>query len=97
MDKPSEELKAFAKTALLQPGKSETITFTLTPSDLASYNSAAAEWVAEPGSYTVKIGTSSLNIKSTASFNLPKELVVEKDHKALPPQTGINELKPSGR
>jgi len=94
MDKPSEELKAFAKTTLLQAGKSETITFTLTPSDLASYNSNAAEWVAEPGSYTVKIGTSSLNIQGTASFNLPKELVVEKDQKALSPQAGINELKP---
>ena len=94
MDKPSEELKAFAKTALLQPGKSEMITFTLTPSDLASYNTDASSWVAEAGSYTIKIGASSLNIKGTASFNLPKELVVEKDHKALSPQTGINELKP---
>jgi beta-glucosidase len=94
MDKPSEELKAFAKTGLLQPGKSQTITFTLTPSDLASYNTDASLWLAEAGNYTVKIGASSLNIKGTASFNLPKELVVEKDHKALSPQAGINELKP---
>jgi beta-glucosidase len=93
MDKPAEELKAFAKTGLLQPGKSQTITFTLTPRDLASYNSAAAEWVAEAGNYIVKIGASSLNIKGTAAFNLPKELVVEKDHKALATQGSIDELK----
>jgi beta-glucosidase len=93
LDKPSEELKAFAKTGLLQPGKSETITFTLTPQDLASFDTNSSSWIAEAGKYTVKIGASSLNIKSNASFSLPKELVVEKDHKALAPQSDIKELK----
>ncbi|MEP6465319.1 MAG: hypothetical protein ABJB05_03395 [Parafilimonas sp.] len=36
---------------------------------------------------------SSLDIKSSVSFNLSKELVVEKDHKALTPQVSIDELK----
>ena len=83
MDKPSEELKGFAKTALLQPGKSQTITFTLNAEDLASFDTNSSSWIAEAGKYTVKIGASSLDIKSSASFDLPKELVVEKDHKAL--------------
>ncbi len=93
LDKPSEELKGFAKTGLLQPGKSLTITFTLTPEDLASFDTNSSSWVAEGGKYTVKIGASSLDIKSSASFNLSKELIVEKDHMALPPQVTINELK----
>ena len=93
MDKPSEELKGFAKTGLLQPGKSLTITFTLTPEDLASFDTNSSSWVAEAGKYTVKIGASSLDIKSSASFHLSKELIVEKDHIALPPQVTINELK----
>src|SRR5436190_13923821 len=92
LDKPSEELKGFAKTGLLQPGKSETITFTLRPSDLASFDTNSSSWIADAGNYTVKIGASSSNIKSTASFNLEKDLVVEKDHKALAPQANINEL-----
>lgn len=93
LDKPSEELKGFAKTSLLQPGKSETITFALGPSELASFDTNSSSWVADAGNYTVKIGASSLNIKSTASFNVTKDIVVEKDHKALSPQVNINELK----
>ncbi len=93
LDKPSEELKAFGKTKLLQPGQSETLSFTLTTADLASFNTASTSWIADAGKYTVKIGASSLNIKQTASFELPKAITVEKDHKVLAPQVEINELK----
>src|SRR5436190_13426989 len=80
LDKPSEELKGFAKTKLLQPGESQTISFTLNAHDLASFDSNTSSWVAEAGQYTVKIGSSSLNIKLTAAFGLAKDVVVEKDH-----------------
>jgi len=93
LDKPSEELKGFGKTGLLQSGKSETLIFTLNPSDLSSFDTNSSLWVAEEGKYTVKIGASSLDIKQTASFNLSKELMVEKDHKVLVPQVDINEIK----
>lgn len=93
MDKPSEELKGFIKTGLLEPGKSQTITFTLNSRDLASYNTAGSSWVADAGQYKIKIGASSLNIKSTGIFSLPKDILVEKANKALTPQVKINELK----
>jgi beta-glucosidase len=94
LDKPSEELKGFAKTKLLRPGESETITFSITAADLASFDTKSESWIAEAGTYTVKIGASSKNIKQTVSFNLGKEIVVEKDHRVLVPQTSINEIKP---
>lgn len=93
LDKPEEELKGFAKTVLLQPGKTQTITFTLQTADLASFETNTSSWIAEAGKYVVKVGASSTDIKSSASFVLPKELVTEKDHKALAPQVEINELK----
>jgi beta-glucosidase len=93
LDKPSEELRAFAKTALLQPGKSQTIIFNLKPEDLASFDTNASAWIADAGTYTVKIGASSRNIKGVASFSLPKEIVVEKVYKALSPQVTITELR----
>ena len=93
MDKPAEELKAFAKTGLLQPSQSQTITFTLYPFDLASFDTKTTSWLAEKGSYTVKVGASSLDIKQTASFNLANDIVVEKDHNVLQPQVSIDEMK----
>jgi beta-glucosidase len=93
LDKPVEELKAFAKTNLLQPGQSQVLTFTLTQADLASYDSNTSSWVAEPGTYRVKLGGSSIDIRKTADFQVSKEIVVEKDSKLLTPEVSINELK----
>ena len=97
LDKPSLELKGFAKTDLLQPGKSQTISFTINTADLASYETDISSWAAEAGKYTVNIGASSSDIKQSASFNLSKEIVAEKDQHAMAPQVNINELKPSSK
>ena len=91
--KPAEELKGFAKTGLLQPGQSEKLTFMISTTDLASFNTDATAWIADAGAYTVKIGSSSANIRQTAGFRLPGEVVVEKCNKVLVPQVMINELK----
>lgn len=91
--KPAEELKAFAKTELLQPGKSQTIQFVITGDDLASFDTKNTSWIAEAGQYTVKAGASSEDIKKTASFQLSKDIVTEKCNKVLVPQVEINELK----
>ncbi|MBS1654436.1 MAG: glycoside hydrolase family 3 C-terminal domain-containing protein [Bacteroidetes bacterium] len=93
MDKPEKELKAFAKTKLLKPGEKQTISFTITPDDLASFDTEHTAWVTEAGTYEVIIGASSRNIKAKASFNVAKEIVTEKDHKILVPQVTIDELK----
>ena len=92
-DKPSSELKAFAKTNLLQPGESQTITLTINPKDLASFVTAKNAWIAEAGAYKVSIGTSSLNIKQKASFSVAKELVVEKTNVAFAADVKFSDLK----
>src|SRR5436190_11749500 len=87
LDKPSEELKAFAKTKLLQPGESQTVSFDIAAADLSSFDTKRESWVAEAGTYSIKVGASSKNIKQTTTFDLAKELVTEKDNKVLVPQT----------
>ena len=94
IDKPKSELKAYAKTKDLKPGESQTIILTLNPKDLASYITAKSAWVAEAGNYKVSLGASSLDIKQTADFSLPKELVVEKVQHVFPADKQFEDLKP---
>ncbi|MBV6881458.1 glycoside hydrolase family 3 N-terminal domain-containing protein [Epilithonimonas ginsengisoli] len=94
IDKPKSELKAYAKTKDLKPGESQTITLTLNPKNLASYITAKSAWVAEAGNYKVSVGASSLDIKQTADFSLPKELVVEKVQHVFPADKQFEDLKP---
>jgi len=92
LNKPAEELKGFAKTRLLKAGESETINLIINARDLASYDTKAASWIAEPGTYTIKIGASSENIKAKADFTVANEIVVEKLSNLLVPKVAINEL-----
>jgi beta-glucosidase len=92
LDKPAAELKAFAKTKLLQPGESEEISFSLHPAELASFDTKSSSWIADGGTYTVRIGTSQKTVLSS-TFKLAKDVVVEKVNKVLVPKEPINELK----
>lgn len=93
LDKPVLELKAFDKTKLLAPGQTQTISFTINAADLASFNTDQSAWIADAGEYTVKVGSSSEDIKQTAVFSVSKEIVTEKVNKVLAPKAGINEMK----
>ena len=94
LDKPVEELKGFAKTKLLQPGESQTLTFVLDSHSLASFDPSVSSWIADAGKYDVRVGASSKDISQTTSFTLAKTLTVKKESSSLLPKEKINELKP---
>lgn len=93
LQKPTEELKGFSKTVMLQPGQKQVVTFVITAADLASFNTASSAWVADAGKYEVKIGASSTDIKQTASFNLAADIITQQCNKVLAPQETISELQ----
>jgi beta-glucosidase len=95
LDKPSEELKGFAKTRLLQPGESQTLTFELDKRSLASFDPSVSAWIADAGTYSVRIGSSSKEIRQTGTFELTRDLTVKKVSRSLIPQVSIEEIKPS--
>jgi len=94
LDKPSLELKGFAKTKLLQPGESQTLAFIIDGRTLSSFDATSSSWIAEAGSYEVKIGASSRDIRRKSSFTLEKDLAVKTENVALMPKEKINEMKP---
>ena len=94
LDKRQGELRAFAKTGLLRPGQSQTLTFNLRAADLASFEPASSSWVAEAGTYAVRVGASSRDIKQTADFEVREEILVEKVNRVLTPRVAIRELRP---
>lgn len=70
MDKPTEELKGFVKTRLLKPGQAQTVSFTLDARALASFSEKTGRWVADKGTYTIKVGNASDHFAQKATFAL---------------------------
>lgn len=96
MDKPAQELKAFAKSRLLVPGESELLIFKIKGKDLSSFYSGQSAWITDAGKYEVRLGFSSHDIKKTGNFTLKKDVIVETTNKVLQPQIKIDELKAPG-
>ena len=72
LEKPARELKAFDKTDLLQPGASQTLTFRITPYELASFNIDANQWETASGSYTLYFSKNANDTETSASVNVRK-------------------------
>lgn len=90
LEKPAKELKAFAKTKLLKPGQSETLTMTIPMRDLASYDEAGSQWVADAGTYTFFVGDNVEDIKEKVTLQLGT--YTEKTNNALVMKEKLNLL-----
>ena len=90
-NKPSKELKAFAKTKALKAGESETVTMTVKAADLASFDEAASAWVVAEGEYQFLVGASSQDIKATLTANAKAQQTKVND--VMKPQVQMNLLR----
>lgn len=57
-DRPAKELKAFAKTSVLNPGESETLRFDIPLADLDVYDEEIHDWQPAKGIYKVLVNAS---------------------------------------
>ncbi len=73
LQKPTQELRAFAKTDLLQPGQSQVLQFEIDGKDLASFDSNRGHWIADRGSYSLRVGASSRDIRVQQAFEKEQE------------------------
>ncbi len=91
LEKPAQELKAFAKTRELKPGEQQVLTMQIPVRMLASFDEAGSQWLTDGGQYTFSIGASSRDIRCTATANIAK--YTEKVNNALAPKVKLNLLK----
>lgn len=64
LNKPIKELRDYAKTRLLQPGESETMTMNINTDDLASFNEKASAWKTDAGTYQFLICSSAQDVEA---------------------------------
>jgi beta-glucosidase len=70
LNKPEKELRNYAKTSLLQPGQTETVTMLVKVEDLASFNEKASAWKTDAGRYNFLICSSANDVEAKASANV---------------------------
>tara|TARA_B110000914_G_scaffold224971_1_gene244340 strand:- start:3495 stop:4757 length:1263 start_codon:yes stop_codon:yes gene_type:complete len=63
IDRPLQELKAFTKSIALKPNATEELKINIAVSDIRYWDEAKNDWALEKGRYTVKLGSSSRDIR----------------------------------
>jgi len=91
LNKPEKELRNYAKTRLLQPGQSETVTMTVKTEDLASFNENASAWKTDAGVYTFLVCSSANDVEATATAKV--KAWSKKVHNVMKPNVKLNLLK----
>lgn len=79
IEKASVNLIEFAKTGLLEPGASETISFEVAKEDMASYDSNGIKtenggYILEAGNYNVSIRANSHDVLDSAEFTVAEDI-----------------------
>ncbi len=70
LEQPSVELCGFAKTALLQPGESETVTVKITTDDIYSYDTANSRYIVDKGMYKFYSAASAGDMRGEATLEI---------------------------
>ena len=86
MDKPSRELRGFAKTQILQPGASEMVVIPIPYNNLASFNEKDNQWQVESGEYKVMVARNAADVKPLTCVIEEKGTVVSKVRPCLLPE-----------
>ena len=91
LNKPEKELRNYAKTRLLQPGQTETVTMTVKAEELASFNEKASAWKTDAGRYDFLICSSASDVEAKASANV--KAWTKKVNNVMKPNAKLNLLK----
>ena len=97
LDQPFQELAAFQKTSLLQPGTSQVMTLSFQIEDMASYSEEQAAWILEKGNYIIRVGNSSMETEQVATIAVDGEIQTENCKNLFPLDQRLDEIKPQDK
>lgn len=97
LKKEYQRLTAFAKTEVLAPGESRTLSLSFGLAELASYFEAEAAWILEQGDYILRLGNSSAKTFPAAVIRLPDAVTVRVVRNICPVQAPFEEIAPAAR
>lgn len=93
IEKSSANLIEFAKTDLLQPGESQTVTVTFSIEDMASYDENNAEaYVLEKGDYVISINSDSHTVLDQKTYTADKDVVYKGENKRTSDDTAATNV-----
>ncbi|NSF25168.1 beta-glucosidase [Blautia wexlerae] len=93
IEKSSANLIEFAKTDLLQPGESQTVTVTFSIEDMASYDENHAKaYVLEKGDYAISINSDSHTVLDQKTYTADKDVVYKGENKRASDNTAATNV-----
>ena len=93
IEKSSANLIEFAKTDLLQPGESQTVTVTFSIEDMASYDeNNARAYVLEKGDYVISINSDSHTVLDQKTYTADKDVVYKGENKRASDDTAATNV-----
>ena len=93
IEKSSANLIEFAKTDLLQPGESQTVTVTFSIEDMASYDENNAKaYVLEKGDYAISINSDSHTVLDQKTYTADKDVVYKGENKRASDDTAATNV-----
>ena len=93
IEKSSANLIEFAKTDLLQPGESQTVTVTFSIEDMASYDENNAKaYVLEKGDYVISINSDSHTVLDQKTYTADKDVVYKGENKRASDDTAATSV-----
>ena len=93
IEKSSANLIEFAKTDLLQPGESQTVTVTFSIEDMASYDENHAKaYVLEKGDYAISINSDSHTVLDQKTYTADTDVVYEEENKRVSDDTAATNV-----
>ena len=93
IEKSSSNLIEFAKTDLLQPGESQTVTVTFSIEDMASYDENNAKaYVLEKGDYVISINSDSHTALDQKTYTADKDVVYKEENKRASDDTAATNV-----